>query len=402
MKKVYIVSAKRTAIGSFLGSLKDTHPSILGSTLVKDVVKTIGDDAATNIDEVIIGNVLPAGIGQGIARQISINGSLHPLIPAHVVNNVCCSGMKVVMNAATNILANRANLVLAGGVESMSNAPFILPKNLRGGNKLGDFKAEDHILKDALLDAFEGYHMGITAENIAEKYNITREEQDEFAINSQEKAIKAVDSGRFKDEIVSLNIKIGREEAIFDTDEYPNRKTSLEKLGSLKPVFKKDGTVTAGNSSGINDGSSLTLIASEEAVSKYNLTPLVEIISYEQTGIEPSIMGLGPVGSTKKALSSANLSLGDIDLIELNEAFAAQSLGVIHELSREHNLTKEEILSKTNVNGGAIALGHPLGSSGNRIIVTLIHELIKQKKTYGLASLCAGGGMGTTIIVKRV
>jgi len=399
MKKVYIVSAKRTAIGGFLGTLKNEHPSDMGAALVKAILE---ETKLTYIDEVIVGSVLQAGIGQGIGRQVSIKGGIKPETPAHAINNVCVSGMKVVGNAVAAIQSGMADIILAGGTESMSGAPFVSANNLRVGNKMGDLKLNDHMLSDALLDVFEGYHMGVTAENIVRKHNITREEQDEFAINSQKKAIAAVDSGRFKDEIVPLTVKVGREEVQFDTDEYPNRTTSLEKLQKLKAVFEKDGTVTAGNASGINDGASMTLIASEDAVKKYNLTPLVEIVSYGQMGIDPAIMGLGPVGAIRIALDKAGLKLSDMELLELNEAFAAQALGVITELSQEHDLTKEEILDRTNVNGGAIALGHPLGASGNRIMVTLIHEMMKQQKTYGLASLCAGGGMGTAIILKRV
>lgn len=401
MRKAYIVSAKRTAIGSFLGALKDVHPSQLGAAVVKEIIKETGVDPAA-IDEVIVGNVLAAGIGQGIGRQVSIHGGVPAEVPAHTVNNVCCSGMKVIMNAVTSIHAGWSNLVLVGGVESMSQAPFILPSKVRNGNKLGDINTQDHMLCDALLDAFEGYHMGITAENIVEKYNITRESQDSFAFNSQQKAIAAVDAGKFKDEIVPVPVKVGRQESIFDTDEYPNRSTSLEKLAGLRPAFKKDGTVTPGNSSGINDGASMTLIASEEALEKYNLQPIAEIIGCGQAGIDPSIMGLGPVNAVKNALNNASLTLKDMDLIELNEAFAAQSLGVIHELSAEHGMSQEEIMKKTNINGGAIALGHPLGTTGNRIIVTLLHELIRSNLTYGLASLCAGGGMGCAVVIKRV
>ncbi|MCL2399568.1 MAG: acetyl-CoA C-acetyltransferase [Defluviitaleaceae bacterium] len=401
MRKAYIVSAKRTAIGSFLGALKDVHPSQLGAAVVKEIIKETGVDPAA-IDEVIVGNVLAAGIGQGIGRQVSIHGGVPAEVPAHTVNNVCCSGMKVIMNAVTSIHAGWSNLVLVGGVESMSQAPFILPSKVRNGNKLGDINTQDHMLCDALLDAFEGYHMGITAENIVEKYNITRENQDSFAFNSQQKAIAAVDAGKFKDEIVPVPVKVGRQESIFDTDEYPNRSTSLEKLAGLRPAFKKDGTVTPGNSSGINDGASMTLIASEEALEKYNLQPIAEIIGCGQAGIDPSIMGLGPVNAVKNALNNASLTLKDMDLIELNEAFAAQSLGVIHELSAEHGMSQEEIMKKTNINGGAIALGHPLGTTGNRIIVTLLHELIRSNLTYGLASLCAGGGMGCAVVIKRV
>jgi len=401
MKKAYIVSAKRTAIGNFLGSLKDIHPSKLGAEVVKAIMLETGL-APDALDEVIVGNILSAGLGQGIGRQVSVYGGVSHNVPAYAVNHVCCSGMKAVMNAVDSINAGRTNLVLAGGVESMSLAPFIMPGKVRSGNKLGDISATDHILHDALTDAFEGYHMGITAENVAEKYAISREAQDAYALDSQKKAIRAVDAGHFKNEIVPVTVRLGKTESVFDTDEYPNRTTNIEKLANLRAAFKKDGTVTPGNASGINDGASFTLIASEDAVKKYNLTPLAEIISTAQTGLEPSIMGLGPVGAIKKALQNASLTLNDMDMLELNEAFAAQSLGVVHGLSDEHGLSQEDILAKTNVSGGAIALGHPIGASGNRIIVTLVHGLLRSNLTYGLASLCAGGGMGCAMIIKKL
>lgn len=401
MKKVFIVSAKRTAIGSFLGNLKDMHPSQMGSAVVKAVMEE-NNLAADALDEVIVGNILPAGLGQGIGRQVAVGGGVSYDVPAYSLNHVCCSGMKAVMNAADGIQAGRVDLVMAGGVESMSGAPFILPGKVRGGNKLGDITAFDHMVYDSLTDAFENYHMGITAENVAEKYSITREAQDSYAMESQKKAIAAVDAGHFKNEIVPLTVKQGRAEVVFDTDEYPNRNTSLEKLANLRPAFKKDGTVTAGNASGINDGASMTLIASCDAVEKYNLTPLAEVVAYAQAGIDPAIMGLGPVPAIKKALANAKLTLKDMDLLELNEAFAAQALGVVQGLSDDHGLSLEEIMTKTNVSGGAIALGHPIGASGNRIIVTLVHGLIRSGLTYGLASLCAGGGMGCAVIVKKI
>jgi acetyl-CoA C-acetyltransferase len=315
---------------------------------------------------------------------------------------LCGSGMKAVMNAVISIRAGYHNLIFAGGVESMSGSPYLMPASIRSGCKSGDVKMVDHILYDALTDAFNGIHMGITAENIALKYEISRVRQDEFAIESQRKAIAAVDSGRFKEEIVPVKVKIGKEEVLFDTDEYPNRKTTIQKLSTLRPAFKKEGCVTAGNSSGINDCGSMMLIASEEAIIKYNFKPLAEIIGIGQGGVDPKVMGLGPTPAIRMALKDAELKLEDMDIIELNEAFAAQSLGVIHELSEEHGICEEEILKKTNVNGGAIALGHPVGASGNRIIVTLTHEMIKRGSKYGLASLCIGGGMGTAVVLKRV
>lgn len=401
MEKVYIVSAKRTAIGSFLGSLKNVPASELGAELIKNMIEEAKINPA-DVDEVIVGNILPAAQGQGVARQVAIKGGIPVEVPAYSLNIACGSGMKAVMNAAISMRAGYSNIVFAGGVESMSGSPYLLPASLRSGYKMGEIKTIDHMIHDALTDAFYGIHMGVTAENIASKYDISRERQDQFAIESQRKAIAAVDSGRFKDEIVPLKVKLGKEEVIFDTDEYPNRKTNLEKLSNLKPAFIKDGTVTAGNASGINDGGSMMLLASEEAIKKYNLTPLAEVVGIGQGGVDPKVMGLGPTPAVRAALKDAGLKLQDIDLMELNEAFAAQALGVVHELSLEHGMSEEEILSKANVNGGAIALGHPVGASGNRIMVTLLHEMLKRKVQYGLATLCIGGGMGTAVILKRV
>ncbi|MCX5775717.1 MAG: acetyl-CoA C-acetyltransferase [Firmicutes bacterium] len=402
MTKVYIVEAKRTATASFLGSLKGVHPADLGATLIKNILTTTKVPAAA-IDEVIVGNILTAGLGQGLARQISIKGGVPFEVPAYSISMACGSAMKAIMNGVISIQGGYDHLVLAGGVESMSRAPYLLPDNARGGIKMGEIKMKDHMLHDALTDAFSGVHMGVTAENIAEKYSISRADQDAFAIDSQKKAIAAVDSKRFADEIVPIEVKVGKDVVKFDTDEYPNRTTSLEKLAALRPAFKPEGgTVTAGNSSGLNDGGSMLLLASEEAVKKYNLKPLVEIVGIGQGGVDPQLMGLGPTPAIKNALKHAHLKFTDLDLIELNEAFAAQSLGVIHELTEAFGVTKEDILKKTNVNGGAIALGHAVGGSGARITVTLIHELLKRQATYGIASLCIGGGMGTAIIVKRV
>lgn len=401
MNKVFIVAAKRTAVGSFLGSLKNVHPADLGAVLVKEVLSN-NKLSGKEIDEVIIGNILSAGLGQGIGRQIAIKGGVDESIPAYSLNMLCGSGMKAVITAYTNIKVGLHHLVLAGGVESMSRAPFLLNNEVRGGIKMGDVVAKDHMLVDALTDAFNNVHMGITAENIAEKHHLTREEQDKFALDSQHKAIAAVDADRFKDEIVPLTVKVGRDDIVFDKDEYPNRTTNLEKLAKLRPAFKKDGSVTAGNSSGINDGASILLLASEEAIKKHGLTPLAEIIGVGQGGVDPLLMGLGPVPATRNALKAAKVALKDIDLIELNEAFAAQSLGVVKELSAEHGDSVEHIMARTNVNGGAIALGHAVGNSGSRIIVTLVHEMAKRDAKLGLASLCIGGGMGTAVIVKRV
>lgn len=400
MSKVFIVAAKRTAIGSFLGTLKDVHPANLGAVLIKNMIEEtkISPDI---IDEVIVGNVLSAGLGQGVGRQVAILGGIPTSVPGYSLNMVCGSGMKAVMNAFGSIKAGINHLVFAGGVESMSKAPYLIPDATRSGYKMGEMSVKDHMIYDSLTDVFNQYHMGITAENIAEKYGITREAQDEFSINSQNKAIIAVDSGRFDAEIVPIEVKMRKETIVFNKDEYPNRTTSLEKLAKLRPAFKKDGTVTAGNSSGINDSASMILLASEEAIEKYQLTPLAEVIGIGQGGVDPSVMGLGPVPAIAQALENANLSLKEMDILELNEAFAVQSLGVMHELTEKHNVSKDWLLQRTNVNGGAIALGHPVGASGNRIIVTLLHEMKKQSCKYGLASLCIGGGMGTAVILKR-
>lgn len=398
---MYITAAKRTAIGSFLGALSPLSASDLGAAVAKNILEETKIDPA-KLDEVIMGNVLSAGQYQGVGRQTSVKAGIPYEVPGYAVNIICGSGLKSVILTYTNIKAGVADLVLAGGTESMSGAGFVLPGQIRAGHKMADLTMKDHMICDALTDAFHKIHMGITAENVAEKYGITREEQDQFALSSQQKAIAAVDSGRFKDEIVPVTIKNKKGDIVVDTDEYPNRKTNLEKLAGLKPAFKKDGSVTAGNASGLNDGASIVLMASEEAVKEHNLTPLVEVVGVGTGGVDPLIMGMGPVPAIRKALKHANLSLKDIDLIELNEAFAAQSLGVIKELCSEHGLTKEWFDERTNVNGGAIALGHPVGASGNRILVTLIHEMKKRGSEYGLASLCIGGGMGTTVIVKNI
>lgn len=399
MSKVYILGAKRSPLGCFLGTLKNEHPAQVGSVVLKNMLEEININTS-DIDEVIIGNILPAGLGQGVGRQVSIKAGIPIEVPAYSLNMVCGSGLKTVMNAFTNVKAEQGHLYVAGGVEHMSKAPFMTPASVRTGHKLGDVKQEDHILCDALTDAFDGIHMGITAENIADKYDISRQAQDQFAITSQSRAIKAIDGGRFKDEIVPIEIKSRKGSIVFDTDEFPNRNTSIEKLTKLRPAFKKDGSVTAGNASGINDGASMTLVASEAYVSKHKIKPLAEIIGIGQGGVEPTLMGLGPVPAIKAALKQANLELKDIELFELNEAFAAQSLGLVKELVKVHGVNEDWLLERTNVNGGAIALGHPVGSSGNRILVTLIHEMKKRDVTYGLASLCIGGGMGAAVLIK--
>ncbi|HHT98979.1 MAG TPA: acetyl-CoA C-acetyltransferase [Acholeplasma sp.] len=402
MKKVYIVGAKRSAVGSFSGSLATVHPSEFGATVLKEAMNH-ANVKPEMVNEVVVGNILSAGLGQGIGRQIQIKAGIPQSVPGLSLNMLCGSGLKTVINAYTTIQAGFSNVIAAGGVESMSGAPYLVNSNVRNGVKMGDQVMKDHMIHDALTDAFDGIHMGITAENIAEKHSISREAQDAFAIKSQEKAIKAQDSGRFNDEIVPIIIKTRKGEVVFNQDEYVNRTTSLEKLSTLRPAFKKDGTVTAGNASGINDGASFVIVASEDVVKENNLSPLVEIVGVGQAGVDPKVMGLGPVPAISNALKNANLTLKDIDLFELNEAFAAQALGVVKELAVEHGVTEEDIMSKTNLNGGAIAIGHPVGASGNRILVTLIHEMLKQPNVkYGLASLCIGGGMGVAVIVKKI
>jgi len=399
--KVYIVGARRSAIGSFMGALGGAKIADAGAEVVKAALK----DAKVppeKVDELICGNILSAGLGQGIGRQIAVKAGIPVEVCAYSLNMLCGSGMKAVLNGVSAIQNGDAEVVVAGGVESMTGAPYLLPKDVRKGIKMGSYQVEDHMIRDGLTDAFEDVHMGITAENIASKHGITREAQDAFAWASQQKAIKAVDEGAFKEEIVPLTVKAGRDEVTFDTDEFPNRGTNLEKLGKLRPAFKKDGTVTAGSASGINDGASFVVLAGEKAVKELGLTPMAEILGVGQGGVEPSVMGLGPVPAIRKALRKAGLKLKDMELIELNEAFAAQSLGVVRELSEEHGMTEDEIKERTNLFGGAIALGHPVGASGNRILVTLLYGLKRTGRKVGLASLCIGGGMGTAVVVKRV
>ena len=401
MSKVFLVSAKRSAIGSMLGTLKDVSAPWLGAQVLKAALAEAKVEPAW-LDEVVVGNVLPAGLGQGPGRQVAIGAGVPDSIPAYSLNMVCGSGMKAVMNAATAIAAGKADLIAAGGTEVMSGAPYLVPGKVRGGCKMGDMKMIDHMIFDALTDAYGGMHMGITAENVAERFGLTRQMQDEFAIASQTKAIAAQDAGKFVDEIVPVTVKVGRNEVVFEADEYINRKTTLEKLASLRPAFKKDGTVTAGNASGINDGASFLVLASEKAVAEHNFTPMAELVGWGQGGVAPDVMGLGPVPAIGNALKDAGMKLSEMEVMELNEAFAAQSLGVVKLLAEQHDLTEEEIKARTNPNGGAIALGHPVGASGNRIIVTLAHELKHSGKQYGLASLCIGGGMGTAVILKNL
>ena len=399
-EKAYIVGAKRTAIGTFMGSLKNVTPADMGATVLKAALEQ-ANVKPEQVNEVIIGNVIGAGLGQNIARHISIDAGIPNTVPAHSINMVCGSGLEAVIEAAIRIRAGWGSIFVAGGVENMSAAPYLISGKNRQGVKMGNQTVVDSMIYDALTDAMNNVHMGVTAENIAKKYNITREQQDEFAFASQEKALAAIATGKFKDEIVPIEVKERKKTVIFDTDEHP-RKTSMELLAKLKPSFIKDGTVTAGNASGINDGASMCIVASESAVAENNLKPIAEIVAFGQGGVDPLTMGLGPTPAILHALENAGMTLDQMELIELNEAFASQSLGVIHELVEKTGIDREALMSVTNVNGGAIALGHPVGASGNRILVSLIYEMAKRHLTYGLASLCIGGGMGVAVIVKMV
>ncbi|HEL1675299.1 TPA: acetyl-CoA C-acetyltransferase [Streptococcus suis] len=390
MKKVAIVSAYRSAIGSFGGSLKDIEIADLGAQVLETAL-TNKNIPADSVDEVIFGNVLSAGQGQNIARQIAIRAGIPQTASAYAVNKVCGSGLKSVLLAAQSIMLGDNDVVVAGGIEIMSQAPY-LSKTSRFGSKFGHITLEDSMLTDGLTDAFNDYHMGITAENVAEHYQVSRAEQDAFTYSSQEKAAKAIAEGRFVDEIVPIRLKNRKGETIFATDEYP-RLTPIEKLATLRPSFKKDGTVTAANASGINDGCAVLVLMSDEKASELNIQPLAYIEAYATSGLDPALMGLGPITASQKALQKLNKTIEDIDLFELNEAFAAQSIPVVKQLGIDP--------AKVNVNGGAIALGHPIGASGSRILVTLIHELIKQEKELGLCSLCIGGGQGISLIVSN-
>lgn len=390
--EVVIVSAVRTAIGSFLGSLKDVSAVDLGATVIQEALAQAGVQAE-EVDEVIMGNVLQAGLGQNPSRQASIKAGLSESVPAMTINKVCGSGLKAVHLARQAILAGDADVIVAGGMENMSQAPYLL-KNGREGFKMGDQKAVDSMISDGLWCAFNDYHMGKTAENLCDRYEITREEQDEFAAKSQEKAAVAIETGKFKDEIVPVEIPQRKGgPIIFDTDEYVRKGTSAEKLGKLRPAFKRDGSVTAGNASGINDGAAAFVIMSKAKAEALGITPLVTISANANAGVDPAVMGIGPVQAVKNALDRSGLSLGEIDLIEANEAFAAQSIAVDKELNFDHE--------KLNVNGGAIALGHPIGASGARILVTLVHEMKRRDAKTGLATLCIGGGQGVATIVTR-
>lgn len=391
MSRVAIVSAKRTAIGSFGGSLKDIPAATLGAEVVKKSLEEI-NLSPTLVDEVIFGNVLGAGLGQNIARQIAIFAGIPQEKSAFVVNKVCGSGLKSVVLGAQSILLGDNDIVVCGGVENMSTAPYYT-KDARFGAKLGNFELEDSIIHDGLTDAFENYHMGITAENIAEQFSISRKQQDEFAALSQQKASTAIEKGKFSNEIVPITIKTRKEEKVFDTDEFVRSSTNLESLAKLRPAFKKDGTVTAGNASGINDGAACVILMSEKRANELGINILGFIDGYATAGLDNKVMGLGPIPATRKVLDKLNLTTDDIDLFELNEAFAAQSIAVLNELNLD--------TSKVNINGGAIALGHPIGASGCRILVSLVHELINENKNRGLCSLCIGGGQGISVVISR-
>lgn len=392
MREVVIASAVRTPIGAFGGKLKSMTAVDLGAIVAKEAIARAGISSEI-VEDVIFGNVLQAGLGQNVARQVSVKAGIPIEVPSFTVNKVCGSGLKTVALAAQAVLSGEADVILAGGTENMSAAPYIL-NDARWGQRMGDGKLVDYMIHDGLWDIFNDYHMGITAENIAEQWNITREEQDEFALRSQIRAEEAIKNGRFMSEIVPVAVPQKKgDQVIIDKDEYPRFGTTLEALSKLKPAFKKNGTVTAGNSSGINDGAAAVLVMSKEKAEELGVKPLVTIKAYASAGVDPSIMGSGPVPAARKALKKAGLQIEDIDLVEANEAFASQSLYVVKELGLN--------MEKTNVNGGAIALGHPIGASGTRILVTLINEMIKKNVKTGLATLCIGGGQGIAMIVTR-
>jgi acetyl-CoA C-acetyltransferase len=391
MKEVVIVGAARTPVGRFGGAVKDIPAVQLGAIAVKEALKRAGV-SADQVDEVILGNVLQAGLGQNPARQVLIHSGIPNSAPAQTINKVCASGLKSVMLAAQAIKSEDAEIVVAGGIESMSQAPYAL-RQARWGARMGSSEMVDLMIYDGLLDVFNQYHMGITAENVAAKFNITRQEQDELAFRSQENADRAIKEGRFQDEIVPVPIPQRKGDPVpFDTDEHP-RATTLEALGKLKPAFKKDGTVTAGNASGINDGGAALIVMSLDKAQALGLKPLAFVKSYATAGVDPTIMGTGPIPASRKALAIAGLQAGDLDLIEANEAFAAQAAIVNREMGWP--------MEKVNVNGGAIAIGHPIGASGARILISLLFEMMKRDSRYGLATLCVGGGMGAALILER-
>lgn len=392
MREVVIVSAARTPIGSFGGSLKDIPTRKLGAIAIKGAVERAGIKPEM-VDEVIMGAVLQGGLGQNVARQMTLDAGLPIEVPAMTINKVCGSGLRAVELAAQIIKAGDADIVVAGGAENMSATAYAMP-SARWGARMNNTQMIDMMVNDGLWDAFNGYHMGITAENVAEQWGITREQLDEFSVISQNRAEEAIKAGKFKDEIVPVEIPQRKgDPIIFDTDEFPKFGTTMEKVAKLRGAFKKDGVVTAANASGINDAGAAVVVMSKEKADELGIKPLCTIKSYASAGVDPSIMGVGPIPASQKALDKAGLKIEDIDLVEANEAFAAQSLAVRKDL----NLDPE----KTNVNGGAIAIGHPIGASGCRILITLIHEMIKRDSKYGLATLCIGGGMGTALIVER-
>lgn len=390
MKEVVIVSAVRTAVGSFNGSLANVPAVEQGAIVIKEALKRAGVSPEM-VDEVFMGNVLQAGLGQNPARQAAMKAGIPEEVPSLTINKVCGSGLRTVTLAAQTILAGDNDIVVAGGMENMSQAPYLLDK-ARFGYRMGDGKIVDSMIKDGLWCAFNDYHMGITAENVAEKYNVTRQDQDEFSLSSQKKAVEAIEKGYFKDEIVPVTIPSKKGDIIFDTDEFPRKDASIENLAKLKGAFKKEGTVTAGNASGINDGAAAFVVMSAEKAKELGIKPMAKIISYASVGVDPAIMGIGPIYASQKSLEKANLNLSDIDLFEANEAFAAQAVAV----GKELNIPSE----KLNITGGAIAIGHPIGASGARILVTLLHGLKREKKKLGLATLCIGGGQGVAAIVE--
>ncbi|WP_422123462.1 acetyl-CoA C-acetyltransferase [Planococcus sp. X10-3] len=391
-QEIVIVSAVRTAVGSFQGSLKDVPATQLGAIVIKEAVNRAGLKPE-QVSEVIMGNVLQAGLGQNPARQAAINAGLPETVPSMTINKVCGSGLKSIHLAYQAIFAGDAEIVVAGGMENMSRAPYLL-ENARSGFRMGDQKVVDSMVADGLTCAFNDYHMGNTAENLCDKYGISREEQDKFAARSQARAAAAIEAGKFADEIVPVEIPQRKgDPIIFAVDEYVKASSTEEKLGKLRPAFKKDGSVTAGNASGINDGAAAVVVMTKAKADELGLTPLVTIAANGNAGVDPAIMGIGPVQAVKNALEKAKMSLEDIELIEANEAFAAQSIAVDRELKFNHDIL--------NVNGGAIAIGHPIGASGTRIFVTLLHEMQKRDAKTGLATLCIGGGQGVATIVKR-
>ncbi|MFA4911715.1 MAG: acetyl-CoA C-acetyltransferase [Desulfobacteria bacterium] len=391
MREVVIINGVRTAVGTFGGSFKDVPAVKLGAKVIEEVVKRTGLKG-NQIDEIIMGNVLQAGLGQNPARQAAIDAGIPQEVPSYTVNKVCASGLKSVMLAAQAIMVGDAEIIIAGGLENMSMTPYAINK-ARWGVRMNDDKLVDLMIHDGLWDIFNGYHMGITAENVADSFGITREEQDDFALRSQIKTARAIEEGRFKDEIVPIEIPLRKGEVkTFDTDEHPRPDTTKETLAKLRPAFKKDGTVTAGNASGINDGAAALVIMSKQKADELGLKPMATIKSYATAGVDPAIMGTAPVPASKKALAKAKLAVSDLDLIEANEAFASQAIFVNREMGWD--------LDKVNVNGGAIALGHPIGASGARILVTLLYEMKKRGSKMGLATLCIGGGQGAAIIVE--